>query len=407
LSDAAAALEAEVPATSTRRAGRLPSVDLLRGLVIALMAVDHTRDFVHAAAMDFPPEDLARTTPAIFLTRWVTHLCAPAFMLCAGLGAGLRLERGGSARDLSRFLWTRGLWLVLLELTLVRLGFFFALDEGPVLLLVFWALGLCMVALALLVRLPYPAVLAVGVGMILLHNALDGVRAARFGAFAWAWQVLHEQGLVLRNPPVIVAYPLVPWIGVMAVGFCLSRLYRLPADERRSLLVRLGLALTAAFVLLRAWNGYGDPRPWAPQERPLFTLLSFLNTTKYPPSLAFLLMTLGPAIALLGWLERFRPGDRNLLLVLGRVPLLFFVLHIPLVHALAMALTWWRYGASPLLLLPPPTLGTPRSEFPADYGWGLATVYLVTAVAVALLYPVCLWFARVKRRHGAGWLSYL
>ena len=400
-------LGAEVPVAQTRRAGRLPSVDLLRGLVMVVMAIDHTRDFVHAAAMNFPPEDLAHTTPATFLTRWITHLCAPAFMLCSGLGASLRLERGDVVGDLSRFLWTRGLWLVLLELTLVRLGFYFSLDDRPVILLVLWALGLCMVALALLVRLPYRVVLALSVGMILTHDLLDPIRAARFGSFAWVWQTLHEQGLALKSPAVVVAYPLVPWVGVMALGFCLGRLYRLPAQRRGPLLVRLGLATTAAFLALRAWNGYGDPSPWTPQERPTFTVLSFLNTSKYPPSLAFLLMTLGPTFALLGWLERFQPGERNPLLVFGRVPLLFFLLHIPLVHALALALTWWRYGSSPFLFLPPPTLGTPRSEFPADYGWSLGTVYGVTAAALVVLYPVCLWFARLKRRHRDGWLSYL
>jgi len=403
----AAALEAQAAVAATRRADRLASVDLLRGLVMVVMAIDHTRDFVHAAAMDFSPENLARTTPAIFFTRWITHLCAPAFMFCAGLGASLRLERGDAVGDVSRFLWTRGLWLVLLELTLVRLGFFFGLRDRPVILLVFWALGLCMVALALLVRLPCRLVVALSVGTIATHNLLDPIRAARFGSFAGVWRILHEQGLVVPSPAVVVAYPLVPWIGVMALGFGCGRLYRLPPEERRPLLVRLGLATTAAFLALRAANGYGDPSPWAPQGRPIFTLLSFLNTTKYPPSLAFLLMTLGPTIALLGWLERFRPGERNPLLVFGRVPLLFFLLHIPLVHGLALALTWWRYGPSPFLLLPPPTLGTPRSAFPADYGWSLATVYAVTVAALVVLYPVCLWFARVKRRHRGGWLSYL
>jgi uncharacterized membrane protein len=386
---------------------RVASIDLLRGLVMALMAIDHARDFVHSAAMDFPPEDLARTTPAIFLTRWITHLCAPAFMLCAGLGWWLRLERGGSVGDLSRFLWTRGLRLILLELTLVRLGFFFGLTGGPVLLLVFWALGACMIALAVLVCLPYAVLLAASLATLVLHNLADGVRSAQFGGFAWAWQVLHEQGLLLRSPAVVAAYPLVPWIGVMALGFCLGRVYRLPAAQRRDALIRLGIAVMAAFVALRVLNGYGDPRPWVAQERPLFTLLSFLNTTKYPPSLAFLLMTLGPALLLLGWLESFRPGERNPLLVFGRVPLLYFLLHIPLIHAVALAMTWWRYGAAPFLFVPPPTLGTPRRVFPADYGWSLATVYAVTAVTLLALYPLCLWFARLRRRRGDWWLSYL
>jgi len=386
---------------------RLASIDMLRGLVMVIMTIDHTRDFVHSAAMNFPPEDLARTTPAIFLTRWITHICAPAFMFCAGLGASLRLDHRGTVGDVSRFLWTRGLWLVALELSVVHLGFFFNFDYGVVFLLVFWALGMCMIALALLVYLPYRALLALSLGMIVLHNLSDGVRAARFGAFAWVWQVLHEQGLLMKSPALIVAYPLVPWIGVMALGFCFGRVYRLPAERRRPLLIRLGLALTAAFVALRAWNVYGDPRPWAGQERPLVTLLSFLNTTKYPPSLAFLLMTLGPAIALLGWLERFRPGQRHPLVVFGRAPLFYFVLHIPLIHAVALALTWLRYGAAPFLFVPPPSVGTPREVFPADYGWSLGVVYAVTAAVVLALYPLCRWFARLKQRRRDWWLSYL
>ncbi len=386
---------------------RLASIDMLRGLVMVIMTIDHTRDFVHSAAMNFPPEDLARTTPAIFLTRWITHICAPAFMFCAGLGASLRLDHRGTVGDVSRFLWTRGLWLVALELSVVHLGFFFNFDYGVVFLLVFWALGMCMIALALLVYLPYRALLASSLAMIVLHNLSDGVRAARFGAFAWVWQVLHEQGLLMKSPALIVAYPLVPWIGVMALGFCFGRVYRLPAERRRPLLIRLGLALTAAFVALRAWNVYGDPRPWAGQERPLVTLLSFLNTTKYPPSLAFLLMTLGPAIALLGWLERFHPGQRHPLVVFGRAPLFYFVLHIPLIHAVALALTWLRYGAAPFLFVPPPTVGTPREVFPADYGWSLGVVYAVTAAVVLALYPLCRWFARLRQRRRDWWLSYL
>jgi uncharacterized membrane protein len=243
--------------------------------------------------------------------------------------------------------------------------------------------------------------------MIVLHNLTDGVSADRFGPLAWVWQLLHQQALLIKSPAVVVAYPLVPWIGVMALGFCFGRVYRLPADRRRTLLIRLGLGLTATFVVLRALNVYGDPRPWATQEQGIFTLLSFLNVTKYPPSLAFLLMTLGPAIAFLGWVDGARPSDRSPLVVFGRVPLLFFVLHIPLIHAVARAMTWLRYGTAPFLFLPPPTVGTPRDVFPPDYGWDLWTVYAVTAGVVLALYPVCLWFASLKKRRRDWWLSYL
>ena len=374
-----------------------------------VMALDHTRDFVHRAAFEFPPENLARTTAAIFFTRWITHFCAPVFMFCAGLGAFMWLERhGGNRKALSRFLVTRGLWLVVLEVTLVHLGFFFSADYAMVLLLVFWALGLSMVVLAALVHLRWRVVAALSVAMIVLHNMADGVRAASFGAWAWLWHVLHQPGpLRTGDPLVIVAYPLIPWMGVMAAGFCAGRIYRLEAGRRSRTLIRVGLALTLTFIVLRWLNVYGDPRPWAEQPSAVFSLLSFLNTSKYPPSLLFLLMTLGPAIALLGLLDGARPGDRNPVLVFGRVPLFYFVLHIPLIHLLTIGLSWMRYGTQPFLWLPPPTLGTPLASFPSDYGWSLGATYALWIAVLAMLYPVCLWFSRVKARRRDWWLSYL
>jgi uncharacterized membrane protein len=387
---------------------RVQSVDILRGLVMMLMAIDHTRDFVHSAAMSFSPEDLARTTPAIFLTRWITHFCAPAFMFCAGLGAWFWLERGGTKASLSRFLWTRGLWLVVLEFTVVHFGFFLNLDYSLIFLLVFWALGLSMIALALLVHLPYRVLLVTSIAMIVLHNLTDGVQAARFGMFAGVWQVLHQQSVLFTGKPVvIVAYPLIPWIGVMAAGFCFGRVYRLPSDQRAPLLIRLGLALTVGFVILRGLNVYGDPRPWAKQDHAVYTLLSFLNCTKYPASLSFLLMTLGPAIAFLGWIDQVRLSERHPFIVFGRVPMFYFILHIPLIHALAIALTALRYGRTPFLFMAPPTLGTTRTLFPPDYGWDLWVVYAVTATVIAMLYPLCLKFAQLKARRRDWWLSYL
>jgi uncharacterized membrane protein len=387
---------------------RIQAVDLLRGLVMVIMALDHTRDYVHAAAMAFQPEDLRQTTTPIFMTRWITHFCAPVFMLCAGLGASLRLERGATVASLSRFLWTRGLWLIVLEFTLVRAGFFFQLGIDPLILLVFWALGMSMIALAALVRLPYRALLAVSVAAIALHNLFDALTPAQFGSFAWLWRILHVPGLLTAGPPVVlVAYPLVPWVGVMSAGYCLGRVYRLPSDRRRVLLFRLGLAVTAAFVLLRASNVYGDPRPWTVQPDAISTALSFLNTTKYPASLCFLLMTLGPALIFLAWVDRVRVSTSHPLLVFGRVPLFYFVVHIPLIHLVAIGLTWLSYGAAPFLLTPPPTLGTPRTVFPPDYGWDLWVVYAVWLGVVAALYPVCRWFVSLKARRRDWWLGYL
>jgi uncharacterized membrane protein len=329
-------------------------------------------------------------------------------MFCAGAGAFLRLQHGGTRPQVSRFLWTRGLWLIVLEFTVVRAGFFFELGFDPLFLLVFWALGLCMIALAILVYLPYRAVLALSLAAIALHNLADPIRPSDLPALGWLWQILHVQGLLIQPPPlVIVAYPLIPWVGVMAAGYCFARVYDLPAQRRRAVMLSLGLMLTAAFVALRALNGYGDPRPWAIQKEPLLTLVSFLNTTKYPPSLTFLLMTLGPALIFLAWADRFQFGRRNPLLVFGRVPLFYFILHIPLIHAIAIGLTWFRYGAVPFLFTPPPTLGTPREVFPADYGWDLWVVYAVTAAALVALYPVCLWFMTLKGKRRHWWLGYL
>jgi uncharacterized membrane protein len=275
-------------------------------------------------------------------------------------------------------------------------------------LIVFWALGMSMIVLALLIRLPFRVLLGVSVAMIALHNLTDPIPAASFGSFAWVWQILHQQSLINAGVVlVVVAYPLVPWIGVMGAGFCLARAYGWPDDERRRFLIGFGLALTAGFLVVRGLNIYGDPQPWAVQPRAGFTWISFLNCTKYPPSLSFLLMTLGPAITILGLLDRAAPGDRNPFLVFGRVPLLYFVLHIPLIHAVEIALAWLRYGPAPFITLPPPSLGTPRTMFPPDFGWRLWVVYAVTAGVVLALYPVCLWFSRLKARRRGRWLSYL
>jgi uncharacterized membrane protein len=386
---------------------RVTAVDLLRGLIMVLMAIDHTRDYVHSAAMTFRPEDLSQSTAAIFLTRWITHFCAPVFMFTAGAGAAFRLERGATRAEVSRFLWTRGLWLIVLEFTASRAGFFFNLGIDPLFLLVLWALGLSMIALALLIHLPFRALVAVSVGLIALHNLLDGIDPARFGVLAGVWRILHAQGLLSTRPLVIVAYPLIPWIGVMAAGFCFARVYRLPAERRRRLLVRLGLGLIAGFVVLRGLNGYGDPNPWTVQRDAVMTAMSFLNTTKYPASLDFLLMTLGPAMLFLAWADRLRPGERNPFLVFGRVPLFYYLLHIPLIHAVAIAMTGIRYGATAFLFTPPPTLGTPRDVFPPDYGWDLWVTYAVAAGVVLALYPLCRWFADLRRRRRDWWLSYL
>lgn len=403
---AAVSVERERSRTSSVR---IASVDALRGLVMILMALDHVRDFFHVGAMSFRPEDLTQTTAALFFTRWITHVCAPVFFFVAGLGALLWLSRAGrSPAALSRFLWTRGLWLIVLELTALRFAYFFGLTNGPVILTVLWALGASMIVLALLCRIPIRILAPLSLAVIALHNLLDPIAAHQLGPLAFLWTILHQQGVFfVRGVPVIVAYPLMPWFAVMAAGYCFGRVVTLePAAVRRRLMYRSGLAAVLAFVLLRALNVYGDPAPWS-TEVPGTAILSFLNTTKYPPSLLFLLMTLGPAIALLGRLDRLSLSRTNPIVVIGRVPLFFFLAHLLLAHALTIPFALIHYGHAGFLATPVPSMGGSVELYPPGFGYSLPTVYAVWIAVVVMTYPFCLWLSRVKQRRRDWWLSYL
>jgi len=386
---------------------RIFSIDLLRGLIIVIMALDHTREFVNAGALHFNPEDLTKTTYAYFFTRWITHFCAPVFAFTAGLGAYLRGQRGTTA-ELSKFLWTRGLWLVFLEFTAVRFAFFFRISIGadPTFLLVFWMLGISMIVLAGLVWLPWRILAIVSVAMIALHNLLDPIAPASFGAYGWIWNVLHQPGAIHMDPVIIAAYPLIPWIGVMSAGFCFGRMYQMPDEKRRRALIALGLGLTATFIALRLLNVYGDLRPWTAQPQPGFTLLAFIKTNKYPPSLDYLLMTLGPAITFLGIFDRVQLKSANPFIVFGRTPQFYFIVHIAVIHLFAIALGYWRYGSQPFLWLPSPSIGG-APIYPDGYGWSLKITYLVWMSVVITMYPLCRWLANLKASRRAWWLSYL
>ena len=399
--------------TGTPAAGsrRIESIDALRGLVMVIMALDHVRDFVHRGAMSGSPTDLATTTPALFLTRWVTHICAPVFMLTAGMGAFFWWQRGRSRGELSWFLLSRGVWLIVLEVTVMRLAYNFSVSaQYPLLLIVLWALGGCMIVMAALVWLPVPVLAAVSLVAIAGHNLLDGVDPGRLGISTGVWNVIHQPGLVPGlGATVFVAYPLVPWVAVMALGFCLGPVFQWDSPRRERFLLATGVAATAGFVVLRWVDGYGDPAPWSAQRSPVYTLLSFLNTTKYPPSLLFLLMTLGPALLLLAWLDRRGMRATGPLVVFGRVPLFYFVLHFYLAHLAVVVLSVVTYGTAAwgFVFGPVPSMGGPKELFPAGFGWSLGVAYLVWAVVVVGLYPVCRWFAGVKARRRDWWLGYL
>lgn len=427
---------------------RLVSVDALRGLVMIIMALDHTRDFFHAGAMHYAPEDLTKTTVAVFLTRWVTHVCAPTFLFLAGLGAYLRARADRASGQTARFLWTRGVWLIVLELTVMRLAMNFTFDTSyPFLLITLWSLGASMIAMSLLVRLPHAAIAIFSASVILLHNTLDGVRPETFGWLAPVWRLLHVPGVIRIDGLIfIVGYPMLPFLAVMAAGYAVGPLVagdakgdpqsdahrdahsdaksaaraddwqrpaHVPAHNHarrlRTFLAGGSTALLAMFVLLRAANIYGDPSPWASQSSAAFTLLSFLRVTKYPPSLLFVLMTL--ALAGLAWwaLERLQLSPSHPLVVVGRVPLFYFLVHFWWLHILAVIAAFVRYGTASFefLFSPLPSMGGALNRFPPDFGYSLAFAYAVWVFVVVSVYPLCRWYADLKRRRRYWWLSYL
>jgi uncharacterized membrane protein len=391
--------------TPTRRADatarrRIDSVDVVRGLVMILMALDHVRDFFGSRT---DPTNVTTTTAALFFTRWITHVCAPTFFLLAGTGAALSLGRKSTA-ELSRFLVTRGVWLIFLELVVVRcLGLQFNFDYRITILEVLWALGWAMIALGGFVWLPRKAIAAISLAMIVGHNLLDGVRSPN----PW-WVFLHRPGFLIRPPGHVVfaAYPIVPWIGVTAIGFVLGGIYAWKPARRRAFLLRMAIALPCAFVVLRFVNVYGDPFRWSVQPTGTHTLIAFLDATKYPPSLLFLLMTLGFTMLGLYAFDAGVPKRLTPALTFGRVPLCFFIVHLTFIHLLVVAIGYARYG-SVHWFFNSPSLDKYPFEMPPGWGYSLPFVYAMWAGVVILLYPLCAWFARVKSRNRSAWLSYL
>ena len=375
-------------------APRIAAIDLLRGAVMVLMAIDHVRVFSGVPA--------GGPSPGVFFTRWITHFCAPAFVFLAGTSAffyGLRRH------DLSRFLVTRGLWLIVLELTVLRLAWTFNLDFRHYEMAgVIWVIGWSMIVLAGLAKLPLRVIATFGVAVIALHNLLDG-RVTGGALWKIAYVGFHDGPIAFSadGPNLMVLYSLIPWIGVMAAGYAFGCVLALPAERRDRACYVLGLGAIGLFLVLRGFNLYGDPRPWG--QGPMPPYLGFLNTTKYPASLSFLLMTLGPTIALIPAAERVRGPVARFLTVFGRVPFFFYVLHIPLIHALALVVSKIRLGeVSPWLFANHP-MGNPPA--PEGYAWSLPLLYLVWAIAIAILYPACRWFAHIKRTHDAWWLRFL
>jgi uncharacterized membrane protein len=341
----------------------------------------------------------------LFLTRWITHFCAPIFVFLAGTGAFLYRQRGHSSASVAGFLLTRGLWLVFLELTVVRLAWFFNLDySSHSVAQVIWVIGWSMVVMSALVFIPIQGIAIFGLLLIIFHNMLDPVTADSFGSWAWLWRFLHDRGPVTPLPgmPIYIAYPLIPWVGVMASGYAFGKVLQLPRVQRRILMLCVGVLMALAFVGLRATNVYGDPAVWARQPEFSRTFMSFLNLEKYPPSLLFLLMTLGPALVGLSAADRPAGAVGRFLIVFGRVPLFYYVLHLYLIHALTFGLVYLQTGDTPAWLF-----SFPPGHAGEGCGFSLPVVCLIWLGVVFSLYPLCRWFAGVKRRRNDAWLTYL
>ena len=388
-----------IPAPAAPPRQRLEMIDLLRGLVIVIMVLDHVREFFHATGLTRDPTDLAYTTPALFFTRWVTHLCAPTFVFLAGASAWLQESGGRSKPELSRFLLTRGLWLIFLEVMVVGLGF----DFGPGLLLqVIYAIGGGFILLAGLVWLPRTAVTLVGLAIIFGLGALTP-HEPPVAVLRPLWSLLLWPGS-LEPLPGYVTYPVVPWLGVMCLGYGLGPLFRLEAGTRRSRLLVFGLAGVAVFLIARLVPALGDPAPPAPQGDVLLQTISFLNVRKYPPSLPFVALMLGLAFLLLPVMEKLKGPVAGVLLAFGRVPLFSYVLHLFVAHGLALLVgVAMGYPAAIFFGM----RDDPGRAVAAGWGFGVAGVYLAWIATLAIIYPPARWFSDLKRRRRDWWLSYL
>jgi len=393
-------------------ATRIASIDIIRGAVMILMAIDHVRVYSGLPA--------GGPSPGIFFTRWITHFCAPAFIFLAGTSA---FFYGRKHQDLSRLLLTRGAWLVLLELTVLRVAWTFNFDFAHYEMAgVIWVIGWCMIILAGLVRLPLGVVGTLGIVIIAGHNLLDSyvyptlIPSLGHDLGSALWKIFYVGfyagpiSFGTDGPNLIVLYAIIPWVGVMAAGYAFGKVLTLEAERRTRWCLAIGLTATALFLVLRGFNLYGDPRPWSTAARPdgpppMPAVLAFLNTNKYPASLLFLLMTLGPTIALIPVLEHARGAVARFITVFGRVPFFYYVLHIPLIHALAIVASLVRTGAVDPWLFTNHPMGNPQP--PDGYTWSLALLYLVWALTIAILYPACRRFAERKAKGGEWWLRYL
>jgi uncharacterized membrane protein len=386
---------------------RIHSIDLLRGAVMLIMALDHVRDYFHNAAFLYDPTDFSQTSTTLFFTRWITHFCAPVFTFLAGASAYLNGAKK-SKKELSMFLFTRGLWLVVAEVLIITLGWTFNPVYPVLILQVIWAIGFSMMVLSVMIFLPEILILMTGLVLIFGHNLLDRFHATGSSGGDFVFSALHEQYFFAAQPfSVMLGYPVIPWIGIMLTGYVFGKMY-LPlfdAAKRKKLLIWLGVAAIALFIILRYINVYGDRSHWSEQKSPVFTVLSFLNTTKYPPSLLYILMTLGPAMLFLAFAEKPLNWLTEKLVVFGRVPMFYYIVHIYLIHLLAVAAAVISgYKWSDMVLTGWVSMNAQLKGF----GYDLWVVYFIWILLIIALYPLCKWYDNYKRAHRSKWwLSYI
>ncbi len=398
----------EMPGNLTLKTSRIESIDILRGIVMVIMALDHVRDYFHYGSFFNDPTNLETTTPMLFFTRFITHYCAPVFIFLAGTSAFLYGSKK-TKPELFRFLFSRGLWLIFMELVVNNLLWTFDLTYSFLIVQVIWTIGVSMVILSLLIYLPNMLIIAFGVVLIAGHNAFDGIVMEGQSVQSMIWYFLHQQQMLVYSNDFIfmIQYPLIPWIGLMALGYCFGQLYVTDFDAkiRKQWLLRAGTILTALFFVLRSINIYGDPAPWSVQDTAAKAVLSFFNVTKYPPSLLYLCITIGPALLFLYAFEKTRNRFTDFFLVFGRVPLFYYFLHVFVIHILAIFGILIFDGNWRDMILNAPSFSNANLR---TYGYSLFVVYMVWIVVVLLLYPLCKKYMHYKAANkDKWWLSYL
>ncbi len=392
--------------TIAKPKSRIASIDLLRGIVMVVMALDHCRDMIHYGALiDQDPLDLKTTTPVLFVTRWITHFCAPIFVLLSGTSIFLYGSKGRSRKQISIFLLTRGLFLMLLEILLIQP--LWAFGFNLIFLQVIWAIGLAMVCMSILQFLPFRLLCVIGLAIIAGHNLLDKIliQSPKFISILWALVHQEDHFQLGSNFYLDVHYPFLPWLGIMIMGYCLGKLYLPNIDPayRKTTLRTIGWAAVFLFIILRWINIYGDPNPWAKQNNALLTLLDFINVWKYPPSLLYILMTIGPGLIFLSYAEKINNLAANVFVVFGKVPLFYYIIHVPLIHLISWAIFFisgHKWNELDFIHMR-------DANMPFGGGSPLWVVYLAWMLAIFILYFPCRWYGKYKATHSNWWLSYI